>query len=309
MVSLRAHLLNQVLKISVKKRLQNAQITPQEIARSRKRINRLGLAAAKRKTGDVSFTNETLNDVGVCWCEPRATQSAPRPLLLHCHGGAYLVGSSSAYKGFGANLALATNARVGLIDYSLAPETPFPAAPKDALSAYRGLLELGHRPENIAISGDSAGGNLALVTLQNIAAAGLPQVAAGVLLSPWSDLTGSGASVAENAQAEAMLPSTRLQEAAKLYAGSTQLDDARVSPLFGDFRGLPPLLIHVGAREILRDDASRVHERAQTAGVTSEFKEWRGMPHVFQAFADVLPEGEQAINEIAAWLSNRWGYK
>jgi len=307
MTSLRAHLLNQALKLSVKKRLHNAQITPQEIARSRKRINRLGLAAAKRKTGDVSFTTETLNDVGVCWCEPKTPSPAPRPVLLHYHGGAYLVGSSSAYRGMGANLALAANARVALIDYALAPESPFPAAPNDALTAYKRLLELGHRPEDIAISGDSAGGNLALVTLQNIVSSGLPQVAAAVLLSPWSDLTASGASITQNAQAEAMLPSTRLQEAARLYAGSTPLDDRRVSPLFGDFHGLPPLLIHVGAREILRDDARRVHERTQCAGVASELKEWPGMPHVFQAFADIIPEGEQAINEIAGWLGSHWG--
>ena len=281
-------------------------MSPQEIARSRKRLDRLGLAAAKRKTSSVTFTEDSLNDVNVCWCEPTAPAQRNRPVLLHCHGGAYLVGSSSAYRGFGANLALATDAKVGLLDYRLAPEAPFPAAPKDALAAYKYLLELGHKPSEIAISGDSAGGNLALATLQNIVTEGLPQVVAGVLLSPWTDLSGSGDSVTHNERADSMLPSTRLQEAAMMYAGNTPLDDPRVSPLFGDFESLPPLLTHVGSGEILLDDARRVHANAQAAGIPSVLKEWPGVPHVFQAFADVIPEGSAAIKEIAAWLNERW---
>lgn len=303
---MRTRLLNRVLKTSVKQRLASTEITPRELARSRKRLNRLGHASAKLKTASVAFTQTTLRDVPVIWCEPKAPTTRRRPALLHFHGGAYLVGSAAAFRGLGAHLALAADAKVALVDYRLAPEAPFPAAMDDALAVYKGVLELGYRPQEIAVSGDSAGGNLALVTLLNIAAAQLPQVACGVLMSPWADLTGSADSVTRNAQADAMLPSNRLAEAAALYAGDQSLTDWRVSPVFGDFRGLPPLLTHVGSTEILRDDAQRIHTTAQAMGIGSELKVWPGVPHAFQAFADLIPEAAAAIDEIAVWLNKRW---
>ena len=306
MASVRTHLLNRVLKTSVKKRLETADINARELARSRKRLHRLGQTAAKLRAARVNFTTDTLDGVGVIWCEPKSAPGRPRPTLLHFHGGDYLVGSAAAYRGLGANLALAADVKVALIDYRLAPEAPFLAAVEDALSAYKRLLELGHHPQEMAISGDSAGGNLALVTLLNIVANELPQVAGAILMSPWADLTGNSASIAENARAEAMLPSGRLAEAAAMYAGNQALEDWLVSPVFGDFRGLPPLLTHVGTTEILRDDARLVHAKARAATVPSELKEWPGVPHVFQAFADLIPEGAAALEEIATWLNKRW---
>jgi len=221
------------------------------------------------------------------------------------HAGAYFVGSPDAYRLFAANLALAADARVGVLDYSLAPEAPYPAATNDAMAAYRALLQQGVPAQRIVISGDSAGGNLALVTLLKIKEARLPTPAGGILLSPWADLTGSGESLESNAQNDPMLPGERLAEAAHLYAGSNDLRNWRISPLFGDYAGLPPLTIHCGSSEILRDDSRRVAACAREAGVDVQLKEWHEAPHVFPAFADLLPEGKAALTEIAQWLSDQ----
>jgi len=186
----------------------------------------------------------------------------------------------------------------------LAPPLPIRAT-EDALAAYKALLQQGTPAQRIVISGDSAGGNLALVTLLNIRQAKLPTPAAAVLLSPWADLTGSGESMQINAASDAMLPGERMPEAAHLYAGEHNLRDWRISPLFGDYSGLPPLMIHVGSTEILRDDARRVAATAEAAGVDVTLKEWPQAPHVFPVFADLLPEGRAALAEIALWLDRQ----
>jgi len=155
------------------------------------------------------------------------------------------------------------------------------------------------------IAGDSAGGNLALVTLLRARDAGLPLPSAAVLLSPWTDLTGSGSSMQTNAKLDPMLPAQRIDEAARMYAPLANLDDPDISPLFGDFAGLPPLSIHVGTTEILLDDSRRLADRARQHGVRVELKTWHRMPHVFPMFADFLPEGRRALGEIAQFIGAR----
>jgi acetyl esterase/lipase len=182
----------------------------------------------------------------------------------------------------------------------------YPAAPDDAIVAYEALLERVD-PASIVIAGDSAGGNLALVTLLRARARGLPLPAATVLLSPWTDLSGSGASMQSNRKLDPMLPSDRVGDAARLYAGAANLHDPDLSPLFGDFSGLPPLAVHVGSTEILLDDSQRLANRAAEQGVDVTLTIWDRMPHVFPMFADVLPEGRRAIVGIAAFIRDRIG--
>src|SRR5262249_51633323 len=153
------------------------------------------------------------------------------------------------------------------------------------------------------IAGDSAGGNLALVTLLRARARGLSLPAAAVLLSPWTDLAGSGASLQGNRKLDPMLPSPRVRDAALLYAGAANLHDSDVSPLFADFSGLPPLAIHVGSTEILLDDSQRLAKRAAEQGVPVTLRIWDRMPHVLPMFADVLPEGRRAIDCIATFIA------
>lgn len=305
MPSLRIKLLNSVLRLAVKKRLSSVALTPEEIRKTRARMDRMGRRGATGKDRNVNFEIAELGGVPLCWVEPKTQATSPRPVILHLHGGAYFVGSSDAYRPFAANLAVACDARVALLDYRLAPEAPFPAATQDALSAYRALLQQGIPAQRIIVSGDSAGGNLALVTLMQIKEANLPTPAGSVLLSPWTDLTGSGESIVTNAEADPMLPAARIAEAAHLYAGNTDLRDWRVSPLFGNYEGLPPLSIHYGREEILCDDARRMAACANEAGVQVSIKEWPEAPHVFPIFADFIPEGQAAIEEISQWINER----
>lgn len=304
MPSIRTKLLNLFLRQTVKRHMARTELTPQEIAKTRSRMDRTGRMAGARRASRVNHELGELGGVKLCWTEPKERAESPQPLILHMHGGAYFVGSSDAYRPFAANLAVATDARVAMLDYSLAPEAPYPAATNDAMAAYRALLQQGIPAQRIIISGDSAGGNLALVTLLKIREARLPTPAGAVLLSPWADLTGSGESIVSNAEQDAMLPGERMPEAAHIYAGQNDLRNWRISPLFGDYAGLPPLTIHCGTTEILRDDARRVAACAREAGVDVELKEWPEAPHVFPVFADLLPEGKAAMGEIAAWIND-----
>ena len=299
MASFRGHILNAAIRYAGKRRLADLEFTPAAIAASRARMDRLG----DRVPLAASLTRHT-DDLGGVPTEWTRGNHPPRGVILYCHGGGYLVGSPRAYRGMAARLATLTRCDVAVIDYRLAPEHTYPAAPDDAIAAYRALLSR-MDASSIVIAGDSAGGNLALVTLLRARDRGVPLPGGGVLLSPWTDLTGSGASMRVNAKLDPMLPAQRIDEAARLYAPTAQLDSPDVSPLFGDFTGLPPLSIHVGTTEILLDDSQRLVERAKQHGVSAELERWHRMPHVFPMFADFLPEGRQALDDIGEFVATR----
>ena len=225
--------------------------------------------------------------------------------LLYLHGGGYVIGSPNSHRDLAGRLSRASGARVLVLDYRLAPEHPFPAAVDDALAAYRWLLSQGHAPDRIVIGGDSAGGGLTLATLVALRDAGQPLPAAGVCLSPWTDLAGTGESLRTKAQVDPMVQWSRLSQYAAAYLGKQDARTPLASPLFADLRGLPPLLIQVGTAETLLDDAARVVERAKAAGVDVTYEAWDDMIHVFQAFAMLLPEGQQAIEKIGAFICAR----
>lgn len=223
-------------------------------------------------------------------------------VIFYLHGGGYCTGSPWAYKRLLWPLAKSTNLPIVAIDYRQSPDHVFPAALDDSICAYQALLAQGYPPESIFIMGDSAGGNLCLSTLLKIKQLQLPHPAAAVALSPWSDLSNSGESVITNARHDSYIPGFKqMDAAARLYAGATPLDDPLLSPVFGDYTGLPPLKIIVGDIEVLLDDSSRVADKAMAAGVEVEYKAWRGQSHVFPLFA-FLPEAKQAQKEIRAFV-------
>ncbi|MEM7219435.1 MAG: alpha/beta hydrolase [Pseudomonadota bacterium] len=305
-------ILNRILRLTVRRRLERGEFSEAMIRASRARLNRMGARLARRKAGQVEYLERALGGVPTIWTlpklarDPLTQEDSETPVVLYCHGGGYLVGSPGAWRGITANLAAASHAAIAAIDYALAPERPYPAAHQDALAAYRALLDAGVEPARIAIGGDSAGGNLALATLHNIRAARLPMPSGAVLLSPWLDLTSGSPSIQTLADHEAMLPPGRLSEAASHYAGDAPLASAEISPLFGDQHGLPPLTLHVGAHEVLRDDSRRLREQIDTAGGEIDYHEWPHAPHVFPAFADVIPEGAAAMRQIGGWLQTRF---
>lgn len=225
--------------------------------------------------------------------------------LLLLHGGAYVLGSPSSHAGLAAQLGRAGGAEAYVVDYRLAPENPYPAALDDALSTYRWLLEK-YEPGQLVIAGDSAGGNLTLATAIAIRDAGLPLPAALVLISPWLDLTHSGESVKTRAQRDPMLNASWLGTCAKRYAGNIAPGDPRISPLFDDLKGLPPMMIHVGSEEILLSDSERLAQRAEAAGVDVSLHCFDGLWHDFQLHAGQLAEADASIAELGQFMRKHW---
>lgn len=246
--------------------------------------------------------SQPVDGVGVPaeWIEP---PEATPGVLLYLHGGAYCLGSVSTHRELIARLACATRRRALAINYRLAPESPFPAALDDTIAAYRWLLSQGIRPERIVIAGDSAGGGLAIAALVALRDAGMPLPTAAVCLSPWLDLTLSGASVHSQAAADPILDAASLERYARAYAAGQPLNHPLLSPLFADLRGLPPLLLQVGCAEILLDDSTRLAETARAAGTAVRLQSWAGLFHVFQMFP-FLPESASAVAQVAEFASS-----
>ncbi len=226
-------------------------------------------------------------------------------VILYLHGGGYVIGSINTHRAMVSRIARASNARALAIDYRLAPEHPFPAAVDDTIAAYKWLLAQGYKPGKIVIAGDSAGGGLTIAALLAIRDAGLPMPACSVPISPWTDLEGTGESVRTRAGRDVMVTEENLAHSAKQYYGTHDPKDPLVSPVHANFRGLPPMLIHVGDAEILLDDATRVAKSAKSAGVDVELEVWDDMPHVWHVFAKILPEGQQAIEKIGKFVIAR----
>jgi len=221
--------------------------------------------------------------------------------LLFLHGGAYVLGGPASHGALAARLGEAAGADAYLPDYRLAPEHPHPAALQDALAAYRWLLQE-HPAEGIVLAGDSAGGNLALTLAMAIRGAGLPQPAALALISPWLDLTHSGASIMSRAARDPMLSGAWLRACARHYAGNLALDDPRISPLFGSLENLPPMLLHVGSEEVVLSDSERLAESASVAGVDLELRVFNGLWHDFQLLAGQLAEADESVAELGRFL-------
>jgi acetyl esterase/lipase len=222
-------------------------------------------------------------------------------VLLYLHGGAFCIHLPLVYRRMLTLLSRLSGLRVLLVDYRLAPEHPFPAASDDCLAAYRWLAERGLGGRGLAVAGDSAGGNLTLVTLQQARDEGLPMPACGVALSPVTDLTQSGASADYNADRDPMFSRAADGLLQKIYCEGFDLSDSRLSPLFGRWEGLPPLLFHAGSTELLLDDSIRAQDRARAAGVAARIKVWPDLPHVFHVFG-TIPEHRHGLAEIADFL-------
>lgn len=227
------------------------------------------------------------------------------PVIFYLHGGGYTIGSINTHRGLAARLSRAAKARVLLIGYRLAPEHPYPAALEDSVSGYRWLLKSGIKPQKIVIAGDSAGGGLTVATLVALRDAGDPLPAAAVCLSPWTDLAGTGKSLATKAELDPLVHRQGIEIMAKAYLGNADARTPLASPLYAKLNGLPPLLVQVGTSEVLLDDATRLAERAKAAGVDVVLETWDDMIHVWQYFAGMLPEGQQAIERIGEFIRTR----
>ena len=229
--------------------------------------------------------------------------SANNRVVLYLHGGGYVMGSRRTHRELAARIARDAAARVLVLEYRLAPEHPFPAAVDDATAAYRWLRKQGVAASSIAIAGDSAGGGLTLATLLTLRDASEALPACAVCMSPWTDLEGTGASAQPGGADDPMISVAALRDMGKLYAANS-LRNPLAAPLHGNFKGLPPVLIQVGTREILLDDSTRVADKARAAGVTVRLEIEEGAPHVWQA-TPYLPEAIDAVKRIGVFVRER----
>lgn len=252
---------------------------------------------------DTKLERVDAGGVSACWVRPPGASEART--LLYLHGGGYVIGSVETHVGLIDRLGRAAGCRALGLDYRLGPEHPFPGAVDDVVAAYRWLLAQGADPAQTVIAGDSAGGGLTVASLIALRDAGTPLPAAGVCLSPWADLEGSGDSMQSRADADPMVARDGLLSMARLYLGSESARHPLASPIYADLRGLPPLLIQVGDAETLLDDATRLADRTRAAGGEVELEVWPEMVHVFQAFAPMIPEGREAIERIGAFILAR----
>jgi len=237
------------------------------------------------------------------WLRPPSAE--PGRVVLYLHGGGYVIGSPRSHRHLAAAIAGGAGASALLLDYRLAPEHPFPAAVEDATAAYRWLLDQAIAPERIVIAGDSAGGGLTVATLLALREARVPLPAGGVCISPWVDLTCSGASYATKADADPIVQRSGVEEMARAYLGATSPRMPLASPLFADLRGLPPLLIHVGSDEVLLDDAVQLAARAKAAGVDVTLEVYDRMIHVWHWFLPMLDEAQTAVEAIGRFVRSR----
>src|SRR4030081_2132243 len=243
---------------------------------------------------------------GVSAIEVTAAGADADAVILYFHGGVYVIGSAATSVPLVAELARRTGARVITLDYRLAPEHPYPAAVDDARDAYRGLLEQGVDPGQIALAGESAGGGLAVATLLALRDAGTPLPSCAFVMSPYADLTLSGDTILDKQAVDPILTPDGLRLRVPDYVAGADASDPHISPVFGDFSGLPPLLIQVGSHEILLSDAVRLAARAATADVAITLEVTPGVPHVFQGFAAVLDEGDAALDRASAFLKTQF---
>lgn len=294
MPSLRARFVNRLLRATTKP-MWRPGLDIVEVRRHTARME------ARLVRGPLSIATESvsLDGLPATWFGgPEREQTGT---LLYLHGGAWCLHLPKIYARFASILSHLTGMRVLLPEYRLAPEHPFPAGVDDCLAAYRWLLDRGHRERPFALAGDSAGGSLALVTMMRARDAGLPLPDCAVLLSPSTDLTVSGPSARYNAQLDPMFSPAAQDLLPDVYCPGQDRRNPLLSPLFGNWNGLPPLLFHAGSTEMLLDDSVRAHDRATQAGVPAEIEVFVGLPHVWHMIT-WLPEAKLATRQAAEFI-------
>jgi acetyl esterase/lipase len=254
---------------------------------------------------DVTCEPCDLDGVPAEWIS--APDAASDRILLYFHGGGYYRGAISTVREMVSRISRVSGVRALAIEYRLAPEHPFPAAIEDAIASYRWLLANGFDPGHIVVGGDSAGGGLTVALMVAARDEGMPLPAAGVCLSPWVDLAQTGASYTTKAAEDPSVTKAYLDRYANIYLNGADPRAPLASPLYADLQELPPLLIQVGTAEVLLDDAVQLAAKAQEAGVKVELDEWQGMVHVWHNNGPALPESQEAIARIGAFIRQYLG--
>jgi epsilon-lactone hydrolase len=276
---------------------------PPDLGERRKRLDALG--AQYPLPSDVRVETVDANGVAAEWTSTPGAD--PAHAILFLHGGGYISGSLDSHRHMIAQAGREARARTLALDYRLAPEHPFPAALDDALAGYRFLLAQGLAPDHIAIAGESAGGGLAVATLVSARDTGLPLPACAWLSSPWVDLEVTGGTITTKASVDPLIQKPYLLELAEAYLAGADPRTPLASPLYADLKGLPPLLIQVGAAEILLDDAVRLARAAGAADVRVTLEIWPDMIHAWHLFYQQVAAGRRALANVGTFIRSMLG--
>lgn len=247
----------------------------------KQRISQDHIGAIMGNTKDIAYREIDIDGIYGEWLSVNRAHMK-KYVILHCHGGGYSTGSSLYARTLTSKLAASTSMDVLCFDYRLAPEHPYPAAPEDAMKVWDYLMLLGYGARDVIVTGDSAGGNLALSLVLKLKDQGRLLPRGLVLMSPWTDLTSSGESFAAKTELDPVLNKAYIDKMVEAYAPGQDLQNPYISPLFGNFDGFPPTYIQVGENEILFSDAQRLHQAFVDANVSVKMDVYRGMWHVFQ---------------------------
>lgn len=291
MASLQAHVTTWILKRRLKPKLA--------LATDAMEVRRLLRPEPFKVPRSVRITPKEVGGVPGEWVEAQDSDVT----LLYLHGGGYVACTVETHRPITVGFAQ-HGFKVFAPEYRMAPEHLFPAAVEDAVAVYRGLMEQGIPAAKIVVSGDSAGGGLALAMLISLRDAGIELPAAVVLFSPWTDLAATGESLVTNDERCALFRGAKIGPGALYYLGTADPRNPLASPLYADLTGLPPMLIHVGENEGLLDDSRRFAERARAAGVKVEVKIWPVVPHDWQ-LVPAMPEAKRSMREAAGFLLER----
>jgi epsilon-lactone hydrolase len=259
------------------------------------------LASAQPLPAGVTVTEAALGDVRTA--EISVDGIEPCHVVLYFHGGVYVIGDAFIAADLASQVGRRTQAEVISVDYRLAPEHPYPAAVDDALAAYEALMHNGIAPSDIVFAGESAGGALAVATLVNARDHRLPLPAAAFVMSPYADLTLSGATMETKREVDPLMSRELLEPRVIDYTSGQDAALGLVSPVFADLSGLPPLIIQAGTHEVLLDDAVRLARQAAIADVEVTLDITPQVPHVFQAFYAILDEAAAALERAGQFLS------
>jgi monoterpene epsilon-lactone hydrolase len=240
---------------------------------------------------------------GVPTAEITLDRVEPHHVVLYFHGGVYVMGDAFLAADLASQVGRRTRAKVISVDYRLAPEHPYPAAVDDALAAYEALLQNGTAPSDIAFTGESAGGGLAVATLVNARDHGLPLPAAALVMSPYADLTLAGTTMETKREVDPLMSREAPHARVTDYTSGQDADLGLISPIFAELFGLPPLIIQAGSHEVLLDDAIRLARQAATADVEVTLDITPRVPHVFQAYYPILDEAAAALDRAGQLLS------
>lgn len=299
--SKRAHALGWLMAATVRPIATTCLRSPEGLLALRKGFRVLG-SVLERTPKSVTIRAVHQPDVRGEWVQAVPAKSA-KSVVLYLHGGGYFFGAGSLHRQVTWRLSHALARPVLAIDYRLAPRHSFEAWRDDAVSAYQYLLKQGYLGADITVAGDSAGGHLTLVLLQTLRDRGVSRPRAAICISPWTDLSADSLALKAHPRRDPFIPSAGLGFISRFLTRNRSPFDALVSPVHGDFRGLPPLYVMIGSTEVLRDDARCMVARARAAGVDVAYEEWHRMPHVFPIMAAVLPEGRLAFRHMREFLA------